>query len=888
MKGIRRFFRIPGRDGVKHDVDEELRFHLDSRVDDLVRQGMSREAASAQANREFGDVAAARGELATIDRRRVARRARVEWWRDVFQDARIALRGYARRPGFTVVVLLTLALGIGANSAIFSVAESVLLRPLPYRDGDRLVHLWETQRNDPADLTEASYPDYLDWRAATEIFSGVEGYNETNVTVSDASGAARVSGNRVTPGFFRTLGVEPMLGRSFRIEEDTPDGSRVVILGYDYWWRRYGGDRGVLGRSILIDGRPWTIVGVLPRGFRFAPAGDAELWFPLGGSAQTRAERFNHWVNVIARLRDGTTVETARNAMATVMQRLAAQYPETNSGRGALVVPLRDAIVGPVQPMLTVLLGAVAIVLIIACANVASLVLARSIERANEIAVRGALGASRARLLRQLVTENVLLALGGAILGVWVGAQAVKTLLAIAPSTMMDQMPHLHDAGLNGAVLAYTFGIAAMTGIGFGLVPALSVTRSSSTELLRGAGRAGSSRGRQRLRDALVACEIACTLVLIVAATLMGRSMVHLLRVDPGFVAERVVTARIALAGPRYEQGTQQQRFFESLNDRVGALPGVQAVGSITNPPLQGGGTNTFRVEGQPEAPASDRPEATMRGVAGDYFRAMTIRLLDGRTFTARDDSLAAPVIIVNEALARRIAAGRSAVGARLRFYAFPESAWTVIGVVADVKTSSLDAAPPPTIYYTHLQAAENRMSVVAKTANDDGALVAALARVVKEMDPTLPLYSAGTMTEQIGRSSAVFARRYPLLLIGAFAVAALVLAVVGVYGVIAYSVAQRTRELSIRIALGATNGDVVALVLKRGITLTAIGLAAGIPAALILSRSLGALLYGVTAADLTTYVGVTLVLTLIAVAASYLPARRATRVDPAVALRSE
>lgn len=888
MKGIRRLFQLPGRNRVAQEVDDELGFHLDSRVDALIAQGWSPEAAQAQAHREFGDVAAARGELASIDSRRAAHRARVEWWRDILQDARIAVRGYVRRPAFTVVVLLTLALGIGANSAIFSVAESVLLRPLPYRDSDQLVHLWETQRNDVANLTEASYPDYLDWRAATDVFSGVEGYNETNVTVSDASGAARVRGNRVTPGFFQTLGVQPPLGRSFMNEEDTPNGSQVVILGYDYWQRRYGGDPAALGQSVLVDGRPFTIVGILPRGFRFAPAGDAELWFLLGGSAQTRGERFNHWVNVVARLRDGTSVEIARTTMTAVMQRLAAQYPETNSGRGALVVPLREAIVGPVQPILTVLLGAVAIVLIIACANVASLVLARSIDRANEIAVRAALGASRIRLIRQLVTENVLLALAGAILGAWVGAQAVRALLTIAPPAILDQMPHLHDAGLNVAVLAYTFAIAAITGIGFGLVPALSVTRWSSTELLRGAGRAGASKNRQRLRDALVASEIACTLVLVVAGTLMARSLNQLLRVDPGFVADRVVTARIALAGPRYEQGSRQQQFFQDLTARLRALPGVNAVGAVTNPPLQGGGTNTFRVEGQAEAPASNRPEATMRGVAGDYFKAMTIRLVEGRTFTDRDDSLATPAIIISESLARRLLAGRSAVGARLRFYAFPESAWTVVGVVADVKIASLDAAPPLTIYYTHRQAAENRMSVVVNTTDDEAALIPALSRVVKEMDPTLPLYSVGTMKEQIGRSPAVFARRYPLILIGAFAIAALVLAIVGVYGVIAYSVAQRTRELAIRIALGATNTDVIALVLERGIILTAIGLAIGIPAALILSRSLGALLYGVTASDLTTYVGVTLILTLIAVAASYLPARRATRVDPAVALRSE
>jgi putative ABC transport system permease protein len=750
------------------------------------------------------------------------------------------------------------------------------------------VHLWETQRNDVNDRSEASYPDYLDWRAASDVFAGVEGYNETNVTVSDTERAVRERGVRVTPGFFRLLGVQPTRGRSFRDEEDEPDGLPVVVISHEYWQRQFGGAESGLGSSMLIDGRPHTIIGILPRDFRFAPGGDADLWFTLGGGAQTRSERFNHWVNVVARLRPGVGIESARSRMTTVMQGLAAQYPETNSGRGAIVVPLRDAIVGPVQPMLTVLLGAVAIVLIIACANVASLVLTRSIERMNEIAVRAALGASRPRLIRQFVTENVLIAIAGGILGAWVAWQAVRTLLSVASPEMFDQMPHLRDAGVNGAVLGYTLLIACLTGVAFGLVPALAVTHRSSANLLKGGGRTGVSKGRHRLRDALVACEIACTLVLIVAATLMARSLDRLLRVDPGFVPDQVVTVRLALAGTRYRAPDVQQRFFEEFQRRVRVLPGVQEVGAVTNVPLQGGGTNTFRVEGLAEPPASDRPEATMRGVAGDYFRAMGIRLVDGRVFTARDDSLAKRAIVINEALAHRLFGDSPAVGARFRFYAFPESAWTIVGVVGDVKTSSLDAPAPPTVYYTHLQVPENRMSLVVKTDRDQVALLGALGGVAREMDATLPVYAARTMRDQIGGSQAVSARRYPLMLIGAFAVAALALAVVGVYGVIAYSVAQRTRELALRVALGATDRDVIGLVVRRGALLAAAGIMVGVPAALILNRSLGGLLYGVSASDLTTYLVVTLTLTLIALVASYVPARRATRVDPATALRAE
>ena len=889
MKGIRRLFRLRSAGSIPRDIDEELRFHIETRVDALVALGMTAEEARRRALAEFGDLGAAHSELTAIDRDSHARRARAEWWRDVAQDARVALRSYLRRPGFTAVVLLTMGLGIGANSAIFSVTEAVLLRGLPYREPEQLVHLWETKDGDPADLSEASYPDFADWRELTGVFSRVEGYNETNVTVSDGSGASRAYGARVTAGFFTMLGVAPAAGRLFAAGEDGPGGSPVVIVSHDYWERQLGADARVIGTSVRIDDAPHTVIGVLPRGFHFAAVGDAQLWFPLDGSVQRRAERFNHWVNVVARMQPGIDLETARSRMTALMGRLAAAWPETNDGRGIHILPLRDAIVGPVRPALLVLFGAVVIVLLIACANVASLVLTRSVERAGEIAVRTALGASRARLVRQLVTENLLLALAGGVFGIWIAAQALSALLAFASPTMLDRMPALRDASVNAPVLGYSLALAAVAGIGFGLIPALAVTQGSTALLLRGA-RAGASRGRQRLRDALVAAEMACTLVLIVGATLLTRSLGELLRADPGFVADRVAAGRIALAGPRYREGVAQQRFFEDVMARVRPAPGAQWVGAVSSAPLQGGGTNTFRVEGQAEPPASSRPEATMRAVAGDYFTAMGIPLRAGRAFTADDDSSARPVVMVSEALARRMFAEGAAVGGRVRFYAFPDDAWTIIGVVGDVKTASLDAPPPPTIYYTHLQGAANRMSIVAKAraGSDPSVLVGAIRDAAHAVDPTMAVYQTGTMDEQIQSSSAVGSRRYPLVLIAAFAIAALVLAVIGVYGVIAYSVAQRARELALRVALGARGTDVVRLVVRRGVALAAIGVAVGIPVALLLTRAMRSLLYGVSASDAATYVSVAALLTVVAVLASYLPARRATRVDPALALRSE
>jgi putative ABC transport system permease protein len=890
MKGIRRLFRLASdARRIDAEVDDELRFHVESRADDLAARGHAREAAIAMARREFGDLDAARDELAAIDRRRATKTARADWWSDLRQDARIAVRGFARQPGFTIVALLTLALGIGANGTIFSVVEAVLIRPLPYRDSDRLVHLWETKLNDPADISEASYPDFLDWRREADIFTHVEGYDETNVTIGDDAGAERARGGRVTPGFFRMLGVEPILGRSFRDDDDVLGSSAFVILSHHIWQRRYGGDRAVVGRSIQIDGAPVTIVGVLPRDFRFAPVGDADLWFTPGRSAQTRGERFNHWLRVVGRLHGGVTVDQARGQMSVVMNRLAAQYPETNSGRGIRIVSLRDEIVGPVQPVVTALLGAVVILLLIACANVASLVLARSIERGSEIAVRTALGASRQRLVRQLTTESLLLALAGGILGAWVAMLGVRFLVSAMPASLLDQMPHLYDVRVNGMVLWYTAAVTGVAGLAFGVAPAVYVSRGSGAELLRSAGRGNVSvRGRQRTRDALVAIEIACALVLVVGASLMARSLTSLLRVDPGFVAHRVVTGRIALAGPQYEDEGRQQRYFEELLARVRALPGVEVAGAVSSPPLQGGGTNTFRVEGEPEPPAAARPEATMRGVAGDYFRTLNISLVAGRVLSSRDDTTAMPAMMINESLARRLFGDRSALGGKLRFYAFPESAWTIIGVVGDVKTGSLDAPVPPTIYYSHLQGAANRMNIMARTSGDPDALALAMARITRAMDAGVPIYSVATMDQQISGSSAVLARRYPLLLIGVFAVAALVLSIVGVYGVIAYSVAQRTRELALRIALGATTANVTSLVMKRGVALAATGLLLGIPAALVLTRFMSSMLYGVSSADPLTYGAAALGITAIALAGCYLPARRAADVDPATALRSE
>jgi putative ABC transport system permease protein len=894
--GIRRALRVSfGAKSVNRAVADEIEFHIDARIRDLTARGVSASEAQAMALREFGDVRAAQAELAQIDRRILGRDARAEWWADVRRDVFVAIRSLGRQPVLTAAILITLALGIGANAAIFTVVQSALLTPLPYDRPDRLVHLWQTRTADD-DRTEASYPDFVDWRATAPTFAQLEGYDATNVTIGVGDVPTRIQGGRVTSGFFAMLGVNASLGRLFVAGEDLPGAARIVVISNAFWHKQYGADPRVIGRTLTIDNAPYEIVGVLPERFQFAPIGVTDIWVPLDRSAETRAERFNHWLNVVGRLRDGVTVDDAVRDLALVMRRLASEYPETNAGRSAIAVPLRDEIVGDVRPLLLVLSGAVTLVLVIACANVAGLLLARSISRSRELAIRTALGASRWRLVRQLLTESLVLSVAGGALGVWIAIAGARVLVAAIPEGMRSGMPYWEDVHLDTTTLFYTMAVAVGTGVLFGLVPAITASRASMTDLLRRGGR-GIAGGRTRLRDVIVAGEIALTIVLLVGTGLLVRSLRELLRVNPGFDAGQVMTARIAVAGPRYSDDATLRRFFSDVIARVSAGPGVAAVGAVSNLPLNGGGTNTFRVSGLPEPSPSSRPEATMRAVAGDYFSAMRIRMVEGRAFTSRDDSAAAPVIIINQSLAKQLLGPKRALGARFRFYAFPEQEWEVVGVVADVKTSRLDAAAPPTVYYSQLQAPQNRMSLAVRLgcpfgtnvgSCSESAIAAIVRRAVAESDPNVPVYAVATMEQQLVDSPAVFARRYPLLLVGLFAATALVLAVVGLYGVISYSVAQRAREFGIRAALGASPGAIRQSVLRRASVVAGAGVLVGAPAALAASGVMRGMLYGVKAADPLTYVGACALLTGVALIASWIPARRATRIDPTVALRAD
>ena len=866
---------------MRDDVEQEIRFHLEMRVQSLMQEGLTREEAEAEAARRFGE----RAQLISASRLRQKRHSRREAVASMFHDVAFAVRQIRRAPLLATVIVLTMALGIGITAAMIAVVDAALLRPLPYTAPDRLVHVWESKGGDVSAVSEASYPDFLDFRTGSDAFAAIEGYDPTNVTVRDGTGAVMVQGARVTQGLLPMLGVTPSLGRFFVARDGVGDAA-FVVLDHGFWRRWFGGDRSVVGRTLTINGRAHEIIGVLPRGFHFVPAGDADVWLPLGRSQDDLADRSNRWLSMVARMRDGTSIHQARASLGAVMQGLAERFPATNGGRGILVVPLREEIVGEVRPVLVLLLCSVAMLLVIACANLASLLLAHGLARTREVAVRVALGAGRARIIRQFVTESLVLAVAGGALAIWVAHGCVALLIDWAPELLFERMPYLRAASVDATVLMSAGAIAVATGVAFGLLPAVHAARPGFGALLGPGGR--TSTTRLRLRHLVVSSQIALTTVLLIGAGLLTQSLRALLRTDAGFNADNVMTMRVSLSGPRYDSSESQQLFFERLLTEVAALTGVSEVGAVSHLPLNGGGTNTFRVEGQPEPRASARPEAVRRGVAGAYFITLGIRLIAGRYPGERDRADTPPAVAINESLARGLFHGGSAIGQRLRFYAFPDTTWTIVGVVADVKTGRLDEPPPPTVYISHLQVAENRMSLAVRGSAESSAIVAAVRERVRALEPDAAVYAVSSMRAQIAVSRAVFSRRYPLVLIGAFACAALILAAIGLYGVIAYTVSSRTRELGVRTALGARPLDVTALVLRDGLSLTLSGVAVGTLAAALGARMISSLLFGVRAFDPLTYGTVVLVLVGTAILASCAPAWRASHVDPLIALRSD
>jgi putative ABC transport system permease protein len=791
-----------------------------------------------------------------------------------------------KSPGVTAVAVLTLALGIGANTAIFSVVHALLLKPLPFPEMERLVAIWdESARYSHNEVTVANY---LDWKAQSQSFEHLGVYRWWSTNLTGVEPPERVQGFLVSASLLDALGMKPALGRSFRTEENEPGKDQVAILMHGLWQRRFGGDPNIVGQTITLNGVARTIIGVMPPEFNF-PRG-AEVLAPLAFTPELSRNRGNHAYLAVGRLKAGGSLEQAQADISTIARRLEQQYPETNTGLSAIVYPLLADTVRQYRAALLVLMGAVGFVLLIACANVANLMLARTTGRLREVAIRAALGAGRGRIVRQLMTESLVLAVLGGALGVLLAVWGLDLLKASLPDDALRFVPGLNKLGLNYPVLGFTLLVSVLTGMIFGLAPALQASKPNLNEALKegGGGKSTAGLGRHRLRATLVVAEVALSLMLLVGAGLLMKSFLNLLNTSPGFNPENVLTMNLILPTAKYTNNQQRAAFYQELVERVKPLPGVDAVGLVNHLPLGGSNSSTsFLIEGVPEPPPGQQFSGRYRACTPDYFRALGITVLIGRAFTEQDRAASPPVVIVNDTLAKKFFPNGEAVGKRFRFTGpLAENPWRqIVGVIADVK-HELNTPVQPEYYLPYAQDPWNAMVLVARTRSEPMALASAIQGQVRAIDNDQPVFGVKTM-EQV-RDDAVSLHSFSAILLGIFAGIALVLAVVGLYGVISYSVSQRTHEIGIRVALGAGRRDVLRLVVGQGMKLAVIGVVIGVVGSLALTQLMKSLLFEVNAGDPTTFVALPLMLLGVTLVACYVPARRATRVDPMVALRYE
>jgi putative ABC transport system permease protein len=797
----------------------------------------------------------------------------------LWQELRYGARMLMKQPGFTLIAVCTLALGIGATSTIFSFINGILLRPLPYQEAERLVLLDEISSKLPGSF-DVSYPNFQDWRVMNQVFTGVAAYLGSDFTLTGSGEPERLQGNEISYDTFETLGVAPLLGRNFSAAEGQPGQDAVVMLSHGLWTQRFGARPEVIGQTINLSNRTRAIIGVMPPGFQFPNR--AELWVPLAPAPQVW-RRTDHGFGAIARLKPGVTHAQAQSDLEAVARRIEEQNPVTNEGMSVKLMPLRAGLTADYQTSLPLLLGAVGLVLLIACANVANLLLARATGRRREMAIRAALGAGRARLIRQLLVESMLLGTLGGTLGLglaWWG-------LDLALATIPVEFPFWMKFNLDGRVIGFTFAVASGTSLLFGLAPAWQASQPDLHATLKEGGRGGSSR--QRLRSLLVVAEVALSLLLLIGAGLMMRSFLRLQQVNPGFNPQQVLTARVDLPETRYDTPEKRRIFYQSLLERISALPGVEAVGGTSNLPLQDWWGGSLTVEGFPVLSVGQAPRVFINAVTPDYLHAMGIPLLAGRDFTAADTRDAPLVALVDERLAREYWPRESALGKRIRFGP-PEDnrPWhTIVGVVAEVKQEQLDLSRRRSIYFPQYEVSRDDLTLAVRSATSDpAALAVALRRELKAIDAHLPLNGVLTMSEVVARS--VWQPRFYALLFGLFATVALLLAASGIYGVMSYAVAQRTSEIGIRMALGAQTRDVLKLVVAQGMKLALFGVSIGLTAAFGLTRLMKTLLFGVSATDPLTFTVIALLLVGVALLACWIPARRATRVDPTIALRCE
>ena len=811
----------------------------------------------------------------------------------LWQDLRYGVRMLGRSPGLTIVAVLTLALGIGANTAIFSVLNAVLLKSLPYSEPDRLVMVWGNERAVNNSRAQVSATDVMDWRVQNHVFEDVTTVSGFYTPTLTGSGEPeRIPAEIVGDGYFQIMHGKPLLGRVFLPEENIDGKDDVVVLTFGLWQRRFSGDPSVIGKSILLNSRPHIVVGVMPPDFRSLPFSilngpPAELYRPVGENYADK-DRSSRHLRAIARLKPGVTVRQARADMDAIASRIEKEHPKESTAYGVHVVSLQEDLVGGIRPALLLLFGAVGLVLLIACANVANLLLARSAARQREIAVRAALGAARTRLIRQFLTESILLALAGGLLGILFALWGTSLIESVGAKVI----PSLTSVEINLSVLSFTLALSLLTGVIFGVAPALNVTRLNLNDVLKEGGRAsGAASGRNPLRSSLVISEVALALVLLVAAGLLIRSLSQLRQMNPGFNPSNLLTMNVPLPSAKYPKDADRLTFYKRMIERVEALPGVQSAGIVSVLPM---GTNfdgrALQVEDRPKPPGQELSVATFIATPG-YLRAMQIPLQKGRIFAETDVESSAPVALVSETMARNLWPGENPLGKHLRISGsdrpIEQLEWrSVAGVVSDVKQDRLDAPGEMQLYVPEAQMVNSYMTLVVRTRVNPSSLTAAVREQIHVLDKDQVVYGIATMDQLLSDSLAL--RRFSMLLLGMFAGVALLLAAVGLYGVISYTVGQRTHEFGIRMALGAQSGDVLRLVVRHGFTLVLAGLAAGILAALALTRLLSSLLFGISATDPATFAIVTLVLSTVALVACYVPALRATKVDPMVALRYE
>jgi putative ABC transport system permease protein len=865
--------RLIHRRRAEQELDEEIRAHLEMEIERNIADGMSPEEARLAARRSFGSVA-----IAKEDSRAMWGLGALEiFWQDLRYGARIFLK----KPGFTLIAVITLALGIGANTAIFSVVNGVLLRPLPYKEPDRLILIRETKLPQFSGFA-VSAANFLDWKAQNTVFERLVAARPNDFNLTGTGDPERLRGMRVADGFCAMLGAQPQIGRDFLLEEHRAGRDNVVILSHGFWQRRFGGDTKILNQSISLDGQPHTVVGVMPSAFHFWNR-DTDLWTPMAFTPQQIQRRNEHALDrVIGQLKPGVTVDQARAEMDAIAARLAAQYA-ANAGWGVMLMPLLDYTVRGIKPALLVLLVAVAFVLLIACVNVANLLLARAAERRKEIGVRVALGAGRARIVRQLLTESALLSLLGGAAGLALAKWVMDLLLKLAP----QDLPRMSDVSLDGRALAFTAALALLTGVIFGLVPALQSSRPNLNEALKGAGR-GSTEGerRQLAHSALVVLEVASALALLVGAGLMIKSLWRLQKVDPGFDTKNALTVSVRLPRGKYPEDSQRIAFFQQLIERAGTLPDAQAVGATSLLPLTGDYVTSFRIQGRPPLQPGEGRSVNFYSVSADYFKAMGIQLLQGRLFTYGDTKNSPRVAIINEWMAKKIFPDEDPIGKRITFEREDKDWFEIVGIVGDVTHYDIDQGTTLQVYEPYTQQTFTAMTLVVRAEGHPANLTAAIRSVVLKLDKEQPVSDVRTL-DQI-YSASIAQRRFSALLIGLFAALALALAAVGVYGVLSYAVTQRRHEIGIRMALGATWRDVLRLVIGRGMRLTLIGVAVGLGAAFALTRLMSTLLFEVSPTDPLTFSSIALLLSVVALLACWIPARRATKVDPLTALKHE